>query len=402
MLLHEATFDDELKGDALAKKHSTTSEAIGVGAAMGARRVILTHFSQRYQKIPSINSMNSLNVQLEDADHSEETADAPVDESIVPVIKTKGSINSVVEGEDEIALIAEAKTSSRDHHFSVQRSPAPTSGAFSSLNSFSTLIQPPPKPNLFDIKVGVAFDYMRVKVGNIIHLEKFNPAMRELYKEAEEDERAKKEKAAARSDNGVEDQPAKLIDGERGTRHTEEKAEKARNGQAKTAKRKAGTTEKWEREKGGKTENAIASNEDPQKEIKIRESLSFDPSILIEKIQSRDQSPNDGNERSKGVKRISLTGPDEAIPSSPVESEHDISSASGEDTPDKPRIRRSPSDIRSRAARRERRAAARLQEEGEGSVWVGRSIYANTDAAAPAPEAVGEGEGKGKGERAVQ
>src|SRR4051794_40342666 len=37
VLLHEATFDDELRGDARAKKHSTTSEALGVGIAMGAR-----------------------------------------------------------------------------------------------------------------------------------------------------------------------------------------------------------------------------------------------------------------------------------------------------------------------------------------------------------------------------
>ena len=52
LLIHEATFDDELQRDAIAKKHSTTSEAIEVGRKMGARRILLTHFSQRYQKIP--------------------------------------------------------------------------------------------------------------------------------------------------------------------------------------------------------------------------------------------------------------------------------------------------------------------------------------------------------------
>ncbi|PQE02981.1 tRNA processing endoribonuclease protein [Rutstroemia sp. NJR-2017a BVV2] len=52
LLIHEATFDDELQGDAIAKKHSTTSEAMDVGKKMGARRILLTHFSQRYQKIP--------------------------------------------------------------------------------------------------------------------------------------------------------------------------------------------------------------------------------------------------------------------------------------------------------------------------------------------------------------
>ncbi|OAA58630.1 tRNA processing endoribonuclease [Niveomyces insectorum RCEF 264] len=52
LLVHESTFDDELAGEAAAKKHSTMGEALQVGRAMGARRVLLTHFSQRYPKIP--------------------------------------------------------------------------------------------------------------------------------------------------------------------------------------------------------------------------------------------------------------------------------------------------------------------------------------------------------------
>jgi ribonuclease Z len=56
LLIHEATFDDELQGDAIAKKHSTTAEALDIGRKMGARRILLTHFSQRYQKIPVMDS----------------------------------------------------------------------------------------------------------------------------------------------------------------------------------------------------------------------------------------------------------------------------------------------------------------------------------------------------------
>jgi ribonuclease Z len=52
VLIHESTFEDELQGDAVAKKHSTMGEAIAVGRRMNARRILLTHFSQRYQKIP--------------------------------------------------------------------------------------------------------------------------------------------------------------------------------------------------------------------------------------------------------------------------------------------------------------------------------------------------------------
>lgn len=56
VLIHEATFDNELEGDAVAKKHSTTADALWVAKNMGARRILLTHFSQRYQKIPVMDN----------------------------------------------------------------------------------------------------------------------------------------------------------------------------------------------------------------------------------------------------------------------------------------------------------------------------------------------------------
>ncbi|KAI0236499.1 hypothetical protein L0F63_002988 [Massospora cicadina] len=48
LLIHEATMDDELLDEAKAKRHSTISEALRQGKAMGAKQVLLTHFSQRY------------------------------------------------------------------------------------------------------------------------------------------------------------------------------------------------------------------------------------------------------------------------------------------------------------------------------------------------------------------
>jgi ribonuclease BN (tRNA processing enzyme) len=53
LLIHEATFDDSMKEDALCKRHCTSSEALQVAAAMQARNVVLTHFSQRYPKVMS-------------------------------------------------------------------------------------------------------------------------------------------------------------------------------------------------------------------------------------------------------------------------------------------------------------------------------------------------------------
>lgn len=169
VLIHEATFDDELLGDAKAKKHSTTSEALGIGARMNAKAVILTHFSQRYQKIPVLQTVQDDSA---DAEDTIATEDAPEEET-----------NDV---EDPSA----------------------------DTNTGNSDIRPPPggpavpqPPNLVhqsssfadnervikirnkDMKVAIAFDYMRVKLRDIIELEKYNEALNALLvKEvAEED-----------------------------------------------------------------------------------------------------------------------------------------------------------------------------------------------------------------------
>lgn len=208
MLLHEATFDDDLMGDAVAKKHSTTSEAIGVGVAMGAKRVLLTHFSQRYQRIPSMGSMNSLNVRLEDA---EEVMD--------PMLGMEPPVNAEDEPTLETSRSSDLSPKS-SHQDKPQDTTKGVSGiswskftaadpAFASLNSITNLMRAP----VNDMKVGVAFDYMRVKVGDIMHLDRLAPAMRELYKAAEKEEADAKVKKAAReafSDNQEEVTPVKI------------------------------------------------------------------------------------------------------------------------------------------------------------------------------------------------
>ena len=54
MLIHEATFDDSMGAEACAKKHSTLREALTTGEACGAKEILLTHFSQRYPKVPVV------------------------------------------------------------------------------------------------------------------------------------------------------------------------------------------------------------------------------------------------------------------------------------------------------------------------------------------------------------
>lgn len=64
ILIHEATHENELLQEAIAKRHSTLGEALEVGREMKAVKVILTHFSQRYPKLPEHADMDLSNVSL--------------------------------------------------------------------------------------------------------------------------------------------------------------------------------------------------------------------------------------------------------------------------------------------------------------------------------------------------
>ena len=199
VLLHEATFDDELKGDAEAKLHSTTSEAIGVGIAMHARRILLTHFSQRYQKIPIMDGLDGQELELEDGGRSDD--DDPMtgmgsefdDASEMaskkkPTAKssTKRSIGEMIEDDSTVEELLGSKTSPPNSKSSIR------------------IAKPDPRVNQQDVKVGVAFDYMRVKVKDIALLEKFTPALMKLYDQSttgDSDPKSAKEKTVTSTDD---------------------------------------------------------------------------------------------------------------------------------------------------------------------------------------------------------
>ena len=258
--MHEATFDDDLRSEAVAKKHSTTSEAIGIGAAMGARRVILTHFSQRYQKIPSLNAFDTHSIKLEDAEDIDDTSadmEQPIEESTLP----PATINERSEALDDRPSEAQPEPQPQgDVNESVQPSSSTTIALSETIASNTN---PTPRPLLSDMRIGVAFDGMRVKVGDIIHLDKFTPALVELYKDREDEEdKIGKEKAAKEAFS--DDENDMLQEGQRrsvkGTekRSQEEKAERARKGQVKAAKRREESQNAKVIEKGGEDEKGVA------------------------------------------------------------------------------------------------------------------------------------------------
>ena len=55
LLIHEATFTDGMEAEAALKRHCTVGEALSIAQRMNAKSVILTHFSQRFPKIPPVS-----------------------------------------------------------------------------------------------------------------------------------------------------------------------------------------------------------------------------------------------------------------------------------------------------------------------------------------------------------
>jgi ribonuclease Z len=54
LLIHEATFADGMEAEAAVKRHCTVGEALEVSKQMDAKTTVLTHFSQRYPKLPDV------------------------------------------------------------------------------------------------------------------------------------------------------------------------------------------------------------------------------------------------------------------------------------------------------------------------------------------------------------
>ncbi len=154
VLVHEATFDDDMEGDALAKKHSTTGEALGVASKMEAKNVILTHFSQRYQKLPVMENMKLPSSTEESPKSSPQASPAVLGELGEPGAVTGG-----------------ASTAS-DSKVAVEQG---------NLVEVAGLDAPNSRVSKLDMNICVAFDYMRVRVSDIKHMQEFTPALAALF-----------------------------------------------------------------------------------------------------------------------------------------------------------------------------------------------------------------------------
>lgn len=88
LLIHEATMEDELAREAAFKMHSTTSQAIEMGRRMGARHTLLTHFSQRYAKLPRFNDNFADNVGIAFDNMRVRFDDLPLIPLLYPALRT--------------------------------------------------------------------------------------------------------------------------------------------------------------------------------------------------------------------------------------------------------------------------------------------------------------------------
>jgi len=98
----QATFEDSMKDEAIARNHSTTKEAIEVGTSAGAYRIILTHFSQRYPKIPVIDEVDMEKTCIAFDLMSVNLADLPVVPKVLPNLKVLFKDELAVDEADEI------------------------------------------------------------------------------------------------------------------------------------------------------------------------------------------------------------------------------------------------------------------------------------------------------------
>lgn len=187
VLIHEATFQNDMVGSAMAKRHSTAAEALEVGRRMRARSILLTHFSQRYQKVA----------------HVDQRAGTSEHDNVDPARKDRAA---VARNSDD----ADIPFDDPEEH------PHASTSAASLVDDIR--FPRPGQPGLArsdtnipgkNVPVAAAMDYMRIKVGDLVLAQAYAPALEKLIelmerhsehmaeiakKKHQEEEEARKEK----------------------------------------------------------------------------------------------------------------------------------------------------------------------------------------------------------------
>ncbi|KAJ5099982.1 hypothetical protein N7532_006983 [Penicillium argentinense] len=200
LLIHEATFSNDMLGSAIAKRHSTASEALEVAKRMNARSVFLTHFSQRYQKIAQLdqnpvayNKSRSQNAG-EDAGPGAD-ADIPLDEEPEPEPAEQAATQTAHSLLDDI-------------NFPTQDRP--------SLSADGSRIP------LKNVPVAAAMDYMHIKVGDLIYAQAYAPALEKMVEVMEQSTASEAERQKKHRQKEEEERKAAKM-----KKHSKERAAEA-------------------------------------------------------------------------------------------------------------------------------------------------------------------------------
>ncbi|KAL5056956.1 hypothetical protein RYX36_028560 [Vicia faba] len=102
VLIHEATFEEGMVEEAIAKNHSTTNEAIEMGESANVYRIILTHFSQRYPKIPVFDKEHMDKTCVAFDMMSINIADLPVLPKVLPYLKLLFRNDMIVDESEDV------------------------------------------------------------------------------------------------------------------------------------------------------------------------------------------------------------------------------------------------------------------------------------------------------------
>ena len=102
----QATFEDALLEEAISRNHSTTKEAVEVGDLANAYRTVLTHFSQRYPKIPVFDETHMHKTCVAFDMMSINIADLPVLPRVLPYLKLLFRDEMIVDESDDVVDVA--------------------------------------------------------------------------------------------------------------------------------------------------------------------------------------------------------------------------------------------------------------------------------------------------------
>jgi ribonuclease Z len=197
VLVHEATLENALSHYARVKKHCTVSEALSVAREMNAKRVILTHFSQRYPKLPLLDEIYG-----PDLSAAEVPATTPsIAPALAPALDNIAQTDA--DGGGVAVPVPQRIGAARQPLSSPLPPPLPSPGEERPRSA---------SPVAPGMKVAVAFDLMRIKVGEIIEFEHYVPALRKLFPSEDEGDANSAAPIPELTDEGIADVSAGVAD----------------------------------------------------------------------------------------------------------------------------------------------------------------------------------------------